>query len=57
MKIIEKKEFKESTAKMTCDKCKSVLEVTRADISSDRDGDYIKCPVCDKFNGVPAKLK
>ncbi|GAB2866128.1 hypothetical protein [Hymenobacter ruber] len=56
MKIIERREYTPATARLTCAKCHSVMEVTKADVSSDRDGDYIKCPVCDKFNGVPLDL-
>jgi transcription elongation factor Elf1 len=35
--------------KKTCYGCKSVLEYTRVDIKSDRDGNYIVCPVCGAF--------
>lgn len=34
----------------TCGKCKSVIEFTRSDIHGDqRDGNYVKCPVCNSF--------
>lgn len=38
-----------------CPKCMSVVEFERSDIYSDqRDGDYVKCPVCCRF--IAAKV-
>lgn len=49
MKIIERGDIKPKSKKCTCYKCKSKLEYTNDDIKTDRDGDYIVCPVCKTF--------
>ena len=34
----------------TCGTCKSVIEFDRSDVHSDqREGDYVKCPVCSAY--------
>lgn len=52
MKIIQdNSQQKPFTAQMTCTKCKSVLEVTKADVRSDiRNESYIQCPICQQKN-------
>lgn len=48
MKII-KNNYKETTFKVKCPRCKSKLKVSESDIQMDRDGRYIICPCCGKF--------
>lgn len=52
MKIIKAGKVKELSAKKTCGYCKTQMEYTNSDITSDRDGSYIKCPTCEKFLSV-----
>lgn len=49
MKILKHGEVKEVTYTVTCHSCNSILEYNSNDIHSDRDGNYIICPVCKKF--------
>ncbi len=40
----------EKVARVTCGQCGSVLEFEKKDVQSDqREGDYVKCPVCTTF--------
>jgi predicted Zn finger-like uncharacterized protein len=49
MRIIEKKAYVEPEVIETCHKCHTEFAYTRADIGSDRDGSYVKCPSCAAF--------
>lgn len=40
----------EPTKRITCHKCKSILEYTILDVTSDPRGEqYVECPVCKAF--------
>ena len=32
-----------------CSSCGSILQYSKEDVHTDRDGSYIECPVCDMF--------
>lgn len=51
MKIIKRGTLPEERVyRVTCSNCKSELEYTKEDVKLDfREGDYIVCPVCEKF--------
>ena len=51
--IIKRGVKKHDVATYDCKSCDSTIRFTRADIQSDqRDGDYVMCPVCEKFIDV-----
>ena len=52
MKIIEKKEEEEKEIKKTCYNCKTKFSYISSDIKRDRDGKYVICPSCNKFNAI-----
>lgn len=49
MKIIKKGNIEPKSIKEKCSKCKTVFEYTNGDVKSDRDGDYVECPICNSF--------
>ena len=51
MKVIKKGKVK-NTKEKVCWKCNSELEYEQKDVKSDRDGNYIVCPVCGQFIAV-----
>jgi len=55
MKIIKKGKLKPVKKTKHCHKCKTLFSFTNADIESDRDGSYVKCPVCKTFIAVTPK--
>lgn len=53
MKIIKQGSVPQIVTKITCNYCKAVLEYDKADIVCDqRDGNYIKCPCCERYLNV-----
>lgn len=35
--------------RVECSNCGSILQYSKEDVHTDRDGSYIECPVCDMF--------
>lgn len=52
MKVLKKGKEKVKVFKKTCKTCDTILECTKKDIIYDRDGSYVKCPICKKFIGI-----
>ena len=52
MKIIKIGNVEPSTRRKICYYCSSEFEYDTTDIKYDRDGDYVICPVCDKFLNI-----
>lgn len=52
MKIIKKGKIKIREKKKTCYECRTKFSYTSMDVEIDRDGNYIKCPICKAFIAV-----
>lgn len=52
MKIIKKGNLESDVKKITCWKCNSELEYGPNDVETDRDGEYITCPVCNRLIAI-----
>jgi RNase P subunit RPR2 len=48
MKIIKKGKIKKEFKK-TCKNCKTIFVYEKKDVKSDRDGQYVVCPLCKNF--------
>ena len=49
MRIIKVGELKPKTINETCHKCDTEFKYEQKDVEQDRDGRYVKCPVCKAF--------
>lgn len=52
MKIIKLGKIEDKEKKETCYKCKTKFSYSRSDTQEDREGKYVKCPLCDAFIAV-----
>jgi DNA-directed RNA polymerase subunit RPC12/RpoP len=52
IEIIQQGKIPNVKKKKTCGKCNTVFSFDRSDIEQDRDGRFVRCPVCNSFIGV-----
>lgn len=52
MKIISVGKIQEKEETKKCQKCNTKFSFVKADVESDRDGFYVKCPHCNTFIAV-----
>jgi DNA-directed RNA polymerase subunit RPC12/RpoP len=52
MKILKLGKIKSPKNTITCYNCDSELKYDDSDIRTDKDGTYIKCPLCKKFLNI-----
>ena len=49
MRIIKEGSLKEIEYRHTCHECRTVFAATIKDTNTDRDGQYVVCPLCGAF--------